>query len=54
MERGQGGGCVCVAGGGGALYSVGLLNVLSTAQGADSQEHSLLGISPGFLKPVPG
>ena len=39
---------------GGALYSVGLLNVLSTAQGADSWEHSLLGISPGFLKPIPG
>lgn len=48
--------CVCVLQGvrGGALYSVGLLNVLSTAQGADSQEHSLLGISPGFLKPIPG
>ena len=38
----------------GALYSVGLFNVLSTAQGADSWEHSLLGISPGFLKPIPG
>lgn len=34
------------------MYSVGLLNVLSTAPGADSREHSLLGISPGFLKPI--
>lgn len=35
------------------LYLVRLLNVLDTAQGTHSQEHSLLGTGLGSLQPMP-